>query len=93
MNVETTLFSLCIYNFIFLFQDYQIDFFFRQSWTDERLKHSYPQTLTLSNSMLDKLWVPDTYFENSKNSQFHSVTVPNKMLKIKPDGTVLYNAR
>lgn len=43
--------------------------------------------------MLDKIWVPDTYFENSKNSNFHSVTVPNKMLMIKPDGTILYNAR
>lgn len=73
--------------------DYQIDFFFRQSWQDPRLEHSYPQTLTVSNSMLEKIWVPDTYFENSKNSHFHAVTVPNKMLKIKPDGTIMYNAR
>ena len=43
--------------------------------------------------MLDRIWVPDTYFENSKNSNFHFVTVPNKMLRIKPDGTVVYNAR
>lgn len=73
--------------------DYQIDFFFRQSWIDPRLKHSYHSELTVANAMLEKIWVPDTYFENSKNSHFHSVTVPNKMLKIKPDGTILYNAR
>lgn len=75
------------------FQDYQIDFFFRQQWYDPRLRHAYRNTLTVSNAMLDRIWVPDTYFENSKNSYFHEVTVPNKMLKIKPDGTILYNAR
>ena len=60
---------------------------------DPRLKHTYPDTLTISNVMLDKIWVPDTYFENSKASHFHAVTVLNKMLKIAPDGTVIYNAR
>ena len=80
-------------HFVHCFQDYQIDFFFRQQWYDPRLRHAYRNTLTVSNAMLDRIWVPDTYFENSKNSYFHEVTVPNKMLKIKPDGTILYNAR
>eukprot|EP00794_Sanderia_malayensis_P003629 gene3629-4143_t len=73
--------------------DYQIDFFFRQSWYDPRLKHSYNGMLTVSNQVLEKIWQPDTYFENSKGSSFHDVTVPNKMLRIHKDGKIEYNAR
>ena len=78
---------------IFLFQDYQIDFFFRQSWVDPRLNHSFNGMLTVSNTVLQKIWQPDTYFENSKRSTFHDVTVENKMLRIHQNGKVEYNAR
>ncbi|KAJ7355059.1 hypothetical protein OS493_028276 [Desmophyllum pertusum] len=73
--------------------DYKLDFFLRQLWTDPRLRHSWNDTLALSNNMLDKIWVPDTYFENSKSSKFHKVTMANKLLSISPDGGVHYNAR
>ena len=65
----------------------------RQTWIDPRLATSYTDTLTVSNTMLDKIWIPDTYFENSKHSNFHSVTVANKMLRIDTDGRIHYNAR
>ena len=74
-------------------KDYKLDFFLRQLWTDPRLSHDWNQTLALSNTMLDKIWVPDTYFENSKSSKFHKVTMVNKLLSISPDGGVHYNAR
>ncbi|KAK2570291.1 Gamma-aminobutyric acid receptor subunit beta-3 [Acropora cervicornis] len=73
--------------------DYKLDFFLRQLWNDPRLKHDWNETLALSNTMLDKIWVPDTYFENSKSSKFHKVTMVNKLLSISPDGGVHYNAR
>ncbi|EDO37555.1 predicted protein [Nematostella vectensis] len=73
--------------------DYRMDFFLRQLWRDPRLKHRFDDTLALSNTMLDKIWVPDTYFVNSKMSKFHSVTTINKMLSISPDGLVHYNSR
>ncbi|KAM7439668.1 hypothetical protein ABFA07_010989 [Porites harrisoni] len=73
--------------------DYKLDFFLRQLWNDPRLKHNRNETLAVSNSMLDKIWLPDTYFENSKSSQFHKVTMINKLLSISPDGGVHYNAR
>ncbi|XP_068756454.1 gamma-aminobutyric acid receptor subunit beta-3-like isoform X1 [Montipora capricornis] len=73
--------------------DYKLDFFLRQLWNDPRLKHDWNKTLALSNTMLDKIWVPDTYFENSKSSKFHKVTMVNKLLSISPDGGVHYNAR
>lgn len=49
--------------------------------------------LTVSNTVLQRIWQPDTYFENSKRSTFHDVTVPNKMLRIHQNGKVEYNAR
>ena len=63
----------------------------RQTWKDPRL--AYPDELVVSNLNLDNIWVPDTYFENAKHSHFHSVTVDNKMLRVKPTGLVHYNAR
>ena len=83
-------FFTCCSNFS---KDYKLDFFLRQLWTDPRLSHDWNQTLALSNTMLDKIWVPDTYFENSKSSKFHKVTMVNKLLSISPDGGVHYNAR
>ena len=49
--------------------------------------------LTVSNTVLNRIWQPDTYFENSKRSTFHDVTVANKMLRIHQNGKVEYNAR
>ena len=87
--IITWIFSPCL----LLFKDYKLDFFLRQLWTDPRLRHDWNETLALGNTMMDKLWVPDTYFENSKSSKFHKVTMVNKLLSISPDGGVHYNAR
>ena len=82
-----------VLSLLLLLKDYNLDFFLRQLWKDPRLKHDWNDTLDLSNTMLDKIWVPDTYFENSKSSKFHKVTMVNKLLSISPDGGVHYNAR
>ena len=96
-NVASVCTGLILYYTFFLSfffcQDYKLDFFLRQLWNDPRLKHNRNETLAVSNSMLDKIWLPDTYFENSKSSQFHKVTMINKLLSISPDGGVHYNAR
>eukprot|EP00493_Phyllostaurus_siculus_P010545 UN10690 len=60
---------------------------------DPRLITGYNETITVSNQMLQSIWIPDTYFENSKHSNFHSVTVANKMLRIDADGTIHFNSR
>ena len=66
----------------------------RQSWRDPRLAHDRNQSEHItSNITIDDIWIPDTYFENAKNSYFHSVTVPNRMVKIDSDGIVSYNVR
>ncbi|XP_006904858.1 gamma-aminobutyric acid receptor subunit theta [Pteropus alecto] len=74
--------------------DYTITMFFYQTWKDPRLAyHETDQNLTLDYRLLEKLWVPDCYFLNSKDSFVHDMTVENRMFQLHPDGTVRYGIR
>jgi gmma-aminobutyric acid receptor subunit gamma len=43
--------------------------------------------------MVGKIWIPDTFFRNSKKADAHWITTPNRMLRIWNDGRVLYTLR
>ncbi|XP_068716603.1 gamma-aminobutyric acid receptor subunit beta-2-like [Montipora foliosa] len=73
--------------------DFSLDIFFRQAWRDERLDHGLNKTMFLSNTVMDRIWMPDTYFVNAKHGSFHRVTTDNIMIMILPGGLVKYNAR
>ncbi|TSK42175.1 Gamma-aminobutyric acid receptor subunit alpha-2 [Bagarius yarrelli] len=74
--------------------EYTVDVFFRQRWTDERLKFHGPMNiLRLNNLMASKIWTPDTFFHNGKKSVAHNMTMPNKLLRIMENGTLLYTMR
>uniref|UniRef100_A0A3B5QIG0 Gamma-aminobutyric acid type A receptor subunit beta2 n=1 Tax=Xiphophorus maculatus TaxID=8083 RepID=A0A3B5QIG0_XIPMA len=74
--------------------DYTLTMYFQQAWRDKRLSYSeISLNLTLDNRVADQLWVPDTYFLNDKKSFVHGVTVKNRMIRLHPDGTVLYGLR
>ncbi|GIY55792.1 gamma-aminobutyric acid receptor alpha-like [Caerostris extrusa] len=71
-----------------------MDCYFRQSWVDKRLAYSSNMPfLALSISMLERIWKPDTYFYNGKNSYLHTITTPNKFVRLYRDGRVLYSSR
>lgn len=71
-----------------------MDCYFRQSWVDRRLAfQSGKETLALSISMLARIWKPDTYFYNGKQSYLHTITSPNKFVRLYQDGRVLYSSR
>ncbi|XP_050504106.1 gamma-aminobutyric acid receptor alpha-like [Diabrotica virgifera virgifera] len=74
---------------------YSMDCYFRQSWRDKRLSFfSHTNyTLALSISMLAKIWKPDTFFYNGKQSYLHTITTPNKFVRLHHDGRVLYSSR
>lgn len=75
-------------------QDSKVTMFFHQTWKDPRL--AYCETnlnLTLDYRMADKLWVPDCYFLNSKDTFVHDMSVENRMFQLHPDGTVHYGIR
>ncbi|XP_060816717.1 gamma-aminobutyric acid receptor alpha-like isoform X1 [Bombus pascuorum] len=73
---------------------YSMDCYFRQSWVDRRLAfQGGKETLALSISMLARIWKPDTYFYNGKHSYLHTITSPNKFVRLYKDGRVLYSSR
>ncbi len=77
-----------------LFQEFTVDIFLRQRWVDDRLTHkSLNETVTLNYKRYDSLWVPDLFVTNMKRGAFQTVTVPNRLLRLSPDGTVYYSQR
>ena len=77
----------------FFSQDYRIDFYLYHEWNDKRLKHSVEDGIVLDEELYDKIWMPDTYIVNSKESSFHKVIVDNKQIKISKNGQVKLSLR
>ncbi|XP_078576472.1 gamma-aminobutyric acid receptor subunit beta-3-like [Branchiostoma floridae x Branchiostoma japonicum] len=74
--------------------DYTITVFLRQYWKDERLAFSNAKkSLSLDGRLAEKLWVPDTFIPNAKESFMHKVTVDNRLIRLDPDGGILYGMR
>ncbi|XP_022086236.1 gamma-aminobutyric acid receptor subunit beta-3-like isoform X2 [Acanthaster planci] len=74
--------------------DYTISMYLRQHWKDERLQYNCPLgNLSLDGRVADVIWVPDTYLANDKNSFVHDVTVKNRLLQLRCDGSVIYGMR
>nr|WJY55640.1 GABA receptor subunit [Neoseiulus californicus] len=76
--------------------DFTSDFYFRQTWRDERL--SFTRTKDLDSMIVgaevaDKIWVPDTFFANEKSAYFHTATTDNTFLRIKAGGDILRSIR
>lgn len=74
--------------------DYTITMYLNQYWKDERLAFSSSdEILTLPGDFAEKIWVPDTFFANDKNSYLHDVTEKNKMVRLHGDGSITYGMR
>ncbi|KAG8524473.1 Gamma-aminobutyric acid receptor subunit rho-1, partial [Galemys pyrenaicus] len=75
--------------------DFTMTLYLRHYWKDERL--SFPSTnnlsMTFDGRLVKKIWVPDMFFVHSKRSFIHDTTTDNVMLRVQPDGTVLYSLR
>ena len=71
-----------------------MDALFRQRWYDPNLKfQNQTRPIIVPAKFLDKFWVPDIFFPNEKSAYFHDVVVPNKVIKVFPDGLVRYSTR
>ncbi|XP_041336354.1 gamma-aminobutyric acid receptor subunit rho-1 isoform X1 [Pyrgilauda ruficollis] len=73
--------------------DFTMTLYLRHYWKDERL--SFPstnnQSMTFDGRLVKKIWVPDMFFVHSKRSFIHDTTTDNVMLRVQPDGKVLYS--
>lgn len=76
-------------------QDFTMTLYLRHYWKDERL--AFPSGNNLSRTfdarLVKKIWVPDVFFVHSKRSFIHDTTMENIMLRVYPDGNVLYSVR
>ena len=76
-------------------QDFTMTLYLRHYWKDERLSFtsSTNKSMTFDGRLVKKIWVPDVFFVHSKRSFIHDTTTENIMLRVFPDGHVLYSLR
>ena len=95
-NIEVNIFIRSMGPVDESFQKFTFDCYFRQKWTDLRLvfnSTSVNQELPMNWQFLSKIWRPDTYFLNGKDSYLHKIAVPNRFIRIAPNGRISYSQR
>ncbi|XP_075264445.1 glycine receptor subunit alphaZ1-like, partial [Convolutriloba macropyga] len=93
VDVELSIHVLSLGSIAETTMDYKATIFLRQIWVDPRLSFSQlNSSVSLTPSFLKKLWVPDAYIINEKEANFHHVTTENKLVRLSPNGEVLYSA-
>jgi len=75
--------------------DFMTDTYLRQKWSDPRLAHEdIKSPLDLADpSLVKAIWKPEVFFPNAKEANFQFVTVPNVLIRIHPNGEILYILR
>lgn len=75
--------------------EYTTQITFRQQWNDNRLVYDDQggniRYLTLTDP--SRVWKPDIFFSNEKESHFHDMLMPNVLMRIYPNGDILYSIR
>ena len=77
-------------------QDFTLDMYFRQFWTDPRLsfeRREGLEKLVVGAEYINLIWVPDTFFVNEKTAYFHKATTENQFLRILHTGEILRSIR
>ncbi|EJD74807.1 CBR-AVR-14 protein [Loa loa] len=85
--------------------EYSAQFTFREEWNDARLAYGrladentqVPPFVVLAASeqadLTQQIWMPDTFFQNEKEARRHLIDKPNVLIRIHPDGQILYSVR
>ncbi|XP_015753187.1 PREDICTED: gamma-aminobutyric acid receptor subunit gamma-4-like isoform X2 [Acropora digitifera] len=75
--------------------DYGLDIYLFQAWDDVRLAHDQEQErqFYLSGNDIKKIWTPDTYFMNAKQTDIKDVVKENQMVYIMASGLVVHSSR
>ncbi|KAL7071229.1 hypothetical protein ACQ4LE_009057 [Meloidogyne hapla] len=73
---------------------FDVDLYLYMHWKDRSLNHSNQEYILVNDPKVrDRMWLPDLYFANARNSKFHEVTAPNFNLFIDKDGNIAYSIR
>lgn len=94
LNIEVNLYIRDIEEIDNFKQDVKLQITFRQKWKDHRLKFDEPDSknyVTLTNP--HRIWTPDTFIGNERHGYFHDLLKPNVLIRVYPNGEVLYSTR
>ena len=69
--------------------------FFRRTWNDPRLDFSSmgSYTVVIRDELIDRVWVPDIFFTNEREANFHAISRRNEAIWLDPDGTIFLTSR
>lgn len=85
--------------------EYSVQFTFREEWWDARLAYErfadentqVPPFVVLATSdnsdLSQQIWMPDSFFQNEKEARRHLIDKPNVLIRIHPNGKILYSVR
>ncbi|CEF59284.1 Gamma-aminobutyric acid A receptor/Glycine receptor alpha family and Neurotransmitter-gated ion-channel transmembrane domain and Neurotransmitter-gated ion-channel family and Neurotransmitter-gated ion-channel ligand-binding domain-containing protein [Strongyloides ratti] len=80
-----------------LTQDFEIDLYINEFWEDPALIFDYmnpcKNNISFDDKVLQKLWIPNTCFINSKSAQIHESPFRNVFLMVFSNGTLWTNYR
>lgn len=96
ISLETIWLMIIISKYLLFPQDFTLDFYFRQFWTDPRLaykKRAGVEQLSVGSEFIKNIWVPDTFFVNEKQSYFHIATTSNEFIRIHHTGSITRSIR
>ncbi|KAH8022643.1 hypothetical protein HPB51_000943 [Rhipicephalus microplus] len=78
-------------------QDYPVNLYLRERWFDPRLsllRQGVNETFVINGGdIAGQLWKPDLIFVNVKAARVQEITVPTCLVRIFPDGHILYSVR
>ena len=85
-------------HYIFTIKEFEVDFYFRQLWNDERLAFSTPERLDeifLGSEGAEQIWQPDTFIANQKSIvQNHETNMkPSTYIRIDKKGQIYTSRR
>ena len=96
VEIEISFWVTRAYKFDEVDNEFMVDLYFRQKWTDPRLAFTAKNandSFKSNHKLADKIWLPDTFFSYSHNDKLNTITTPNVFLRVKPDGEVFHSAR
>uniref|UniRef100_A0AC35U6J2 Ligand-gated ion channel 50 n=1 Tax=Rhabditophanes sp. KR3021 TaxID=114890 RepID=A0AC35U6J2_9BILA len=80
-----------------LTQDFEIDLYINEFWEDPALIFDFmnpcKSNISFDDKVLQKLWIPNTCFINSKSAQIHESPFKNVFLMVFANGTLWTNYR
>ncbi|PAV75860.1 hypothetical protein WR25_08136 [Diploscapter pachys] len=74
--------------------EYSLHFTFREEWVDERLYFASDHLDHIILTPGQKIWTPDTFFQNEKDGKKHDIDTPNILIRVhNGTGKILYSCR